>query len=512
MTYVVQMEPTPNSPVVSPRIAVVLTLSLIIIVHALYKHITHPLHHFPGPRSAAWSNLFYSRMFLKGRQPYDILALHEKYGPVVRVAPNELSLSSAPSWQDIYGFRQGHRPFIKSRFYDGGSFADRAHSIVSERDPVAHGLMRKDLSHAFSDVSLKKQEPLIAASVDVLIRQLGVHGSDQEGLNIVKWFNLTTFDIIGDLAFGETFGGLESQKFHLWITLVTKSLRQGVLADTMSRFPLLAGCIKYLMPKLLRNSMEDSQKHEAHTMAVVERYVRTQGIPQMDYSGDKNISIVQLAAHSSDFVIAGSETTATALSCITYYLLKTPHVLQKVQEEVRGAFECYADINAQAANNLTYLHAVCLEGMRMYAPLPFGLPRVVPKGGGTVDGYMIPAGTIVSTNPVAAGLSSSNFTDPYEFRPERWLENRHSDILEASQPFSLGPRGCLGRNLAWIELSTVLAKLHFTYDLEWINRNMDWHRDSRMATLWQKPDLIVRVHPAGPRDMRTVSDKSRLAN
>ncbi|KAL4961628.1 cytochrome P450 [Aspergillus stella-maris] len=499
------MESTPDSPGASPRNAVALTLFLLIIVHALYKHITHPLYNFPGPRSAAWSNLFYSRMFLKGRQPYDILALHERYGPVVRVAPNELSFSSASSWQDIYGFRQGHQPFIKSRFYDGGSFADKAHSIVSERDSVAHGLMRKDLSHAFSDVSLKKQEPLIAASVDLLIRQLGVHGSDREGLNIVKWFNLTTFDIIGDLAFGETFGGLEYQKFHFWITLVTKSLRQGVVADTMSRFPLLAGCITYLVPGILQSSIEDSRKHEAHTMALVERRMRNPS-PRPDFltrilEQDMSISRVQLAAHSSDFVIAGSETTATALSCITYYLLKTPYVLEKVQNEIRGAFACYADINAQAANQLTYLHAVCLEGMRMYAPLPFGLPRVVPNGGDTVDGYMIPAGTIVSTNPVAAGLSSTNFTDPYGFRPERWLEKKHSDVLEASQPFSLGPRGCLGRNLAWIELSTVLAKLHFTYDLEWINRDMDWHRDSRMATLWQKPDLIVRVHPAGPRDM-----------
>ena len=119
---------------------------------------------------------------------------------------------------------------------------------------------------------------------------------------------------------------------------------------------------------------------------------------------------------------------------------------------------------------------------------------------------------------MAASLSTANFVDPWEFRPERWLGHNKEDILEAAQPFSLGPRGCLGRkyvelalyppgylkvnialilasSLAWMELHMVLAKLLFTYELELVNTDLDWHRDSRMATLWQKPELMVRVKP-----------------
>ena len=176
----------------------------------IYKHVTHPLYHFPGPLLAAWSNALHSYWFLGGRQPYKVLELHEKYGPVVRTAPNELSFSSAVSWKDIYGFRQGHLPFIKSEFYDGGSFADQAHSIVSERDPVTHGKMRRYLSHAFSDRSLKDQENLVAEVVDLFMKQLGEYASGDEGADIVIWFNLATFDIIGSLAFGESFGGVQS--------------------------------------------------------------------------------------------------------------------------------------------------------------------------------------------------------------------------------------------------------------------------------------------------------------
>ena len=129
---------------------------------------------------------------------------------MVRVAPNDLSFNSVASWRDIYGFRQGHKPFVKSDFYDGGPFADQAHSIVSERDPVVHGQMRKFLSPAFSDKSLKDQEPLINEVVDDLVTQLDIHASAEKSVNIVTWYNLTTFDIVGSLAFGESFGGVKS--------------------------------------------------------------------------------------------------------------------------------------------------------------------------------------------------------------------------------------------------------------------------------------------------------------
>jgi len=179
-----------------------------------YDHITHPLYRFPGPKVASWSNAFHSYWFMSGRQPFKWLELHDKYGPVVRTAPNELSFNSVSSWQDIYGFRVGHKPFIKSEFYDGGSFADQAHSIVSERDPVVHGKMRKYLSHAFSDRSLKAQEHLVSEVVDLFIAKLGERGTNAEGTNMVMWYNLCTFDIIGSLAFGESFEGVQSGKYQ----------------------------------------------------------------------------------------------------------------------------------------------------------------------------------------------------------------------------------------------------------------------------------------------------------
>ncbi|KAA8909875.1 benzoate 4-monooxygenase cytochrome P450 [Sphaerosporella brunnea] len=479
--------------------AVALSSLVYFVITTLRNHFTHPLAKFPGPVSASFSNFTYCRRFLGGRQPYKVLELHEKYGPVVRTAPNELSFSSSQSWRDIYGQRKGHQPFIKSPFYDGGNFAAEAHSIVSVRDPDEHNKMRKYLSNAFSDRSLKEQEDLITEVVDLFIEKIGQKG--KEGINMVTYFNLTTFDIIGSLAFGETFGGVKSGIEHFWVAIVISSLTQGALADCFGRFPLVASIFKTLFPGVLKKITENTKKHEDYSMNLVKKRINRKTDRKdffariLENREQFNLSDVQLAAHASDFVIAGSETTATALACITYYLLRQPDILKKLQQEVRTAFRSYDQINAQSTASLKYLQAVALEGMRVYPPLPFALPRVVPPGGDTVDGHFIPEGTIVSTAPLAASMSSANFKDPWKFDPGRWIGQNDVDDLEASQPFSLGVRGCLGRSLGWMELRTILAKMHFKYDLELINKDIDWHRDSEMHTLWKKPELMVKVLP-----------------
>lgn len=91
-------------------------------------------------------------------------------------------------------------------------------------------------------------------------------------------------------------------------------------------------------------------------------------------------------------MLAGSETTSTVLSTATYYLLKNPNVYEKLSSEIRSAFKSGDVINEATTRDLTYLNAVCKEAMRIYAPLPLGLPREVPEGGDTVAGHYLPAG------------------------------------------------------------------------------------------------------------------------
>ncbi|KAF9729395.1 hypothetical protein PMIN06_011064 [Paraphaeosphaeria minitans] len=459
----------------------------------------HPLARFPGPALAAISNLPYSKSYLGGRQPYEVLTLHEKYGPVVRTAPNELSFSAPEAWRDIYGQRNGHKPFVKSEFYAGGSFANQASSIVTERDPTKHRDMRKYLANAFSDRSLKEQEHLIARVIDTFVDQIGTHGRD--GINLTTWFNLMTFDVIGELAFGKSFGGVESGKVHEWIAVVLASMGQASFNDTLVRFPWLGKLYMRVRPGWLKNLTEGSRVHETYTLDLVRKRTEAKSDRKdfmtsiLESRDEYAISDIQLAAHASDFVIAGSETTATCLATIMYYVLHAPAIEAKMRQEICSSFATYDAIDANAAGRLSYLHAVCLEALRVYAPLPLGLPRIVPAGGDTIDGEYVPEGTTVYVSPFAASMSSRNFDEPWEFRPERWLDATKADITDGSQPFSIGTRTCLGRSLAWMELHTCLAKMFYRYDFELLSTKVDWQRDSEMHLLWKKPDLIVRVHP-----------------
>ena len=117
-------------------------------------------------------------------------------------------------------------------------------------------------------------------------------------------------------------------------------------------------------------------------------------------------SVVQIASHASDIILAGSDTTAVTLSTIQYFLSRKPLVLKTLQAEVRSSFKDYGAINARGTSSLKYLHAVCLEALRVYPPVPLGLPRVVPKDGDTVDQHYIPPGVsphLVSTSVKCKG-------------------------------------------------------------------------------------------------------------
>lgn len=96
---------------------------------------------------------------------------------------------------------------------------------------------------------------------------------------------------------------------------------------------------------------------------------------------------------------------------IFYYLCTTPSAKEELEREILSEFLAYRDINATSAASLKYLHAVCQEALRMFPPLPLGLPREVPKGGETVDGYYVPEEVRI---PVVVTMTSlAHFPLPY---------------------------------------------------------------------------------------------------
>lgn len=137
------------------------------------------------------------------------------------MSPNELSFASLESYNDIYGFpKAGRAQFIKSDFYDIYGSAYKTGCIGSERDPVLHAQKKKNLAPAFSSKALERQEDIVQRYLDDFVSKIGpLSTRSPEGIDITKWFEMVTFDILGEMAFGESFHCLAdgTLTFHDWI-------------------------------------------------------------------------------------------------------------------------------------------------------------------------------------------------------------------------------------------------------------------------------------------------------
>ena len=151
--------------------------------------------------------------------------LHEKYGPVVRTAPGELSFTSPEALKTIYGHRQPGEGFLKNpAFFQPAT--NGVHSILtSEGD--AYSRVRRTLLPAFSNKALSEQHDILQHFTGQLISKLRerVETSGSESVDLFEWYIWTTFDLIGDLAFGEPFNCLESARFTEWVGLVFNAFK-----------------------------------------------------------------------------------------------------------------------------------------------------------------------------------------------------------------------------------------------------------------------------------------------
>jgi cytochrome P450 len=342
----------------------------------------------------------YCRAVLTGRLVKTIERLHQEYGRIVRIAPDEVSVIDGDAWKAIYGTRPGHGQKPKdTRFYT--DTIDNAASIIKSND-ADHSRFRRLLSHAFSDHSLQGQEDMIRGYVDLLIRRLHENtGASGQAVDMVAWFNFTTFDIIGDMAFGEPFGCLQNSSYHYWVAFIFGNIKMGAYNNVLTRLP----GARYLLPLVVPAKILSQKKaHEEMTKSKVQsRLQKTNDRPDffsniLKHSGtEKGFSDSELATNASTLIIAGSETTATFLSGAVFHLLRNPDVLSKLQAEVRAVFTSDSEITLATTSKLVYMPAVINETFRMYPPVPVGLPRIVDAQGDMISGHWIPGGVSCQT-------------------------------------------------------------------------------------------------------------------
>jgi len=172
----------------------------------------------------------------------------------------------------------------------------------------------------------------------------------------------------------------------------------------------------------------------------------------------------EIQAEALTILIAGSDTTSNTLCSLMYWVLRSPGVLEKLQQELDSALPGDWSIPSYAsAKDLKYLRAVINETLRIHSTSSLGLPRVVPPEGTTICGEFFVGDTILSVPAYTIHHSDDIWGDAGVFRPERWFEL--TELQKKSFiPFSTGPRACVGQNVAELELMTIVATLFSGWD------------------------------------------------
>lgn len=243
--------------------------------------------------------------------------------------------------------------------------------------------------------ALREQEPILQSYVNLLIKKFNdeCNGPRNGVVDVVRWYNFLTFDIIGDLTYGENFNTLEAGDYSFFAL----SIYQAAKAIAMGLVIRLNSWAQPLLMPLLGAALKRREEIWAFSTGLVDKR-RSMDTSRPDFmtfaqkheDDEKGIPLAEMYASFFTIVGAGSETTATTLSGVTYFLTTHPEKLQKLQNEVRSRFERSADITIEAVNSMPYLIACLTEGLRMYPPVPLGFPRKVPPGGDTISGHFIP--------------------------------------------------------------------------------------------------------------------------
>lgn len=385
---------------------------------------------------------------------------------------------------------------------------------ISLADNTNHSRQRRALAYPFSNTALLQQEPILQLHVSKLISAMRVFATKGERVDFSSWYTYTTFDLVGDLAFAEPFGCLDQGASTEWSTSVINVFKSAAWDQAIRRVAganswLRAALVKLLIPASAADWRRiHFQNSQAKTLARLADGMERNHNDIIFHilknaESRQGLTKAEIIMNMVLLISAGTETTASLLTGWTLFICADPRVYERLVAEIRGAFVSDHDITwGTVKERVPYLDATINEALRLFSPAVTNQQRIVPPGGATIDDHIVPPGMTVSVAPWVACHSPLNFCDPDSFVPERWLPDKDkryaSDRLDASQPFSVGPRGCIGKNLAFFEMRLIMARLLYSFDLV-----LDGDRDSvlrkwdmtkiKVYQTWVKPRLWVRL-------------------
>ncbi|KAH8817137.1 cytochrome P450 [Xylogone sp. PMI_703] len=454
------------------------------IYYVVYMLYFHPLAKYPGPFLAKFTHAYGAFHAFKQDIHLDMWRCHQKYGDFVRYGPNRMLINTATGLKDIYGINKN---VVKSQGYN--AMIHRVPSVLTIRNKKEHSDRRRLIGEGLSDSAIRTYESTIRSHIDHLVEVIAPNAGEETVMkqekawsmsrNMAKLCNYLAFDIMADVVFGMRYNLLGTTKYRFLPDAIAGSnVRTSVLLYlpglVFGRLDkkLFPACIKarnaflYFISKLLRDRLQITTPTRKDVFSAL--------VSVNKKAGKEAIGDAQLGADSTALVIAGSDTTSTAMASAFFYLAHNRGAYDAAVKEVRSTFASQDDIKIGAKlNSCVYLRACIEEAMRISPPIGASLFREAGPGGVTVDGHFFPQGMDVGTSIYSIQHKPEYYPRPHKFEPERWLLASGATTAEqlalansAMNPFSIGQRACIGKSLAMVELmltfATVLWMLDFS--------------------------------------------------
>lgn len=380
--------------------AIILTLYL--TASTIHNVFLHPLRHFPGPPLAKVSILWKLTGNLQGRKAHRIHEAHQQYGPVVRVAPNELSFSSPSAVRDIYAsaaFAKEHRFYAAKRIF-------HENHLLSFRDNTAHRQRQKLLQRGFSQASLLEFEGAMAGKIQVLLDQFARRAA--QPVDVLPWAHALGFDTIYHLMFDEDPGSLREGQPH-WIMGSMRAWRPTFIYKELC--PPLEKLGPYV-PGYIGGYFRQVQRWKSFALDIIKSCrVRgtktpflTNALAGVDGALGRPLTDSELAEECMGGMFGGSGTTANTFIYILWAVLRRPAVQSRLRAELLEAFpDGQAVPSATECAKLPYLQAVISETLRRYPTIIATLPRVAVRDA-EVAGVAVRKDVSPSAMPHVGGL------------------------------------------------------------------------------------------------------------
>ncbi|KAK1525137.1 cytochrome P450 [Colletotrichum abscissum] len=416
-----------------------------------------PLWKVPGPRISAFTSLILKWHELQATRTKYIHALHQQYGPVVRVAPDEVSFTSYEAVKEIYC--SGGSGYDKTEFYDLFKVYGRR-TMFTTLNKEDHAKRKRIIADRYANSNVLRPVPLG-----------GIQERSQKFIKLCEKSVGKSHDIFMSLhsyacdcvthhlfhPYGSNCLEDEADEEMMHQVAADDSLQNRLVQHYSPALHKLLSRFLYFFAKPRETPLADtfviesSKKPDPAAFTLLSRLhdKAGQGLDQLDVAGE-----------CLDHMAAGIDTTGDGL-CFLMWELSQPRSL-RFQETLRRELRENPGV---AFDKLPFLDAIVQEGLRCFPAIPMSLPRYVPQGGRVIDGYAIPGKTTVSCQAYSIHrINEEVFPEPDLFNPDRWMEpTGDAERKRLMFAFANGGRGCVGKHLALAEMKTLLTDIYTRY-------------------------------------------------